>query len=153
MLAVFLAGLLLSFSQGAAPNAEKRPSVELAARIQADLDRAEKKELRDQPLPLASVAKDMADLADQYYAEGDFELAATTLKRMVEVAQRSLDTAKIRGKKVKNAEIELRACQRKLEATRHTLSVADQAPVAKAADDIEHIRDGFMALMFNRKKK
>lgn len=152
MLSLILVGLLWSSPQEKPAPKPVPASAGAEARIQEMIDKAEKKEPKDQPLPMAEVANELADLADLYYGENEFEHAETTLKRLLGFAEKSVAAAKGQGKKIKNAEIELRKCQRKLEALRHSLSLADQGPVTEAEKRIEQLRSDLMAAMFSPKK-
>lgn len=152
MLSLILASLLWTAPQEKPARKSVPASAGAEARIQEMIDKAGKKEPKDQPLPMAEVANELADLADLYYGENDFDRAETTLKRLVGFAEKSAAAAKGRGKKIKNAEIELRKCQRKLEALRHSLSVADQGPVVEAEKRIEQSRSDLMAAMFSPRK-
>lgn len=152
MLSLILVSLFWAPPQDKPASPSVLASASAEARIQTVIEKAEKKEPRDRTLPFAGVANELADLADLYYGENDFDHAEATLKRLVDFAERSVAAARDHGKKVKNAEIELRSCQRKLEGIRHSLAVADQPPVVAAEKRIEQLRSDLMATMFSKEK-
>ena len=91
--------------------------------------------------------------ADSLYQQGKTEEASNDVRQIIEYADKATDTAVRTGKKLKNAEIELRKIATRLNDIRHSLSFDDQAPVKTAAEHLEELRTKLLARMFSKDKK
>lgn len=88
----------------------------------------------------AKLALDLADLAGQQFDAGDVDAGNKTIGQVVEAAQKAHAAAAMKKKKIKEAEINLRRTEDKLNAVMHSLSTADQGPIKKAIADVEKAR-------------
>lgn len=99
----------------------------------------------------AKLAADLADLAHEQYSAGDTDGGHKTVARIVETAEKSLQSGRMKRKKLKQAEINLRRCSRRLDEARRVLPVADQEPVKEAVSKVDKIRHDILEAMFAKK--
>ena len=126
--------------------ADKESPAELAAR-------AESLPLEQQPeLYLKALHLELKNV-DALYEQGKTEEASNGVHQIVEYADKASDTAIRSGKKLKNAEIEIRKIGTRLKDIQHTLSFDDQAPVKAATEHLEELSTKLLARMFSKDKK
>jgi hypothetical protein len=116
---------------------EPKPVQQRVADRQAGLAKLKEHERAEQ---YAKLALDLADLAGQQYDEGDLDAGNKTIAQVVEAAQKAHAAAAMKKKKIKEAEINLRRTEDKLNAVMHSLSSTDQGPIKKAIADVEKAR-------------
>jgi hypothetical protein len=115
--------------------------------------RAERMPSHDRGKIYSEIALDLAALAADRFREGEEEMALATVQESLDFAKKAGDAAAERGKKIKDTEINLRACSRRLGDLARTLSLVDREPVQAAAAEIDQVRDHLLSLMFSPKKK
>ena len=96
----------------------------------------------------AELALDLADLAEEQYNAGNLDAGNKTIAQLVDAAKKAHTAAAMKKKKIKEAEINLRRTENKLEAVMRSLSQADQDPVKKALADVEKARADTLEAMF-----
>jgi hypothetical protein len=96
----------------------------------------------------AKLALELTELATEQYAADKFDVADQTIASVVEAAQSSLRSARMKRKEVKHAEIKLRECGRKLSELQRKLPSTDQAAVKDAIDAILKVRTALLETMF-----
>ena len=115
--------------------------------------RADSSSLDQQPALYLKAAHLQLKSADAHYDQGKVEEGANDVKLLTEYADKAADTSIRSGKKLKDAEIEIRKISSRLTDIRHSLSFDDQAPVKAAAEHLEELRTKLLARMFSKDKK
>ncbi|MBI2682937.1 MAG: hypothetical protein HYX26_06935 [Acidobacteriales bacterium] len=115
--------------------------------------RAEQMQSHERGKIYSEIARELAEIANRRFADGDSEKAQAAVQEAVSFAEKAGDAAAERGKRIKDTEINLRACARRLQDIARTLSVVDRDPVKSAADEINKIRDRLLSVMFAPKRK
>src|SRR5437879_9958084 len=95
--------------------------------------REERKNSADRARSYADIARDLVELANQQFTDGEVEKAQSSIKEAVTYSEKSATSAQEKGKKIKNTEITLRETARRIEEIRRTLAVDDQPPLFAAA--------------------
>jgi hypothetical protein len=91
--------------------------------------------------------------ADEHFGQGKTEQASHEVHQISEYADKATDAAVQSGKKLKNAEIEIRKIATRLKDIQHSLSFDDQAPVKTTVEHLEELRTKLLARMFSKDKK
>jgi len=115
--------------------------------------RAESAPLDQQPALYIKAARLQLKDVDTHYDQEKTEDAANAVKLLTEYADKAADTSIRSGKKLKDAEIEIRKISSRLTDIQHSLSFDDQAPVKAAAEHLEELRTQLLAHMFSKDKK
>jgi len=115
--------------------------------------RAESAPLDQQPDLYLKAAAEELKTTDALYNQGKVEEASNGVRQITDYADKATDTAIRSGKKLKNAEIEIRKIATRLNNIQHTLSFDDQAPVKTAIEHLEDVRTKLLARMFSKDKK
>src|SRR5882724_8539096 len=123
---------------------------ESAAQLSA---RAESSPLDQQPALYLKAAHQQLKDTDTLYDQGKTEEASNGVRLISEYADKAADTSIRSGKKLKDAEIELRKIATRLKDIQHTLSFDDQAPVKTTVEHLEELRTKLLARMFSKEKK
>jgi hypothetical protein len=140
-LLIFVLGLSLL----AAVADEQKPAQQRVTERQAGLAKLKEHDRAEQ---YAKLALDLADLAGEQYDAGDLDAGNKTVTQVVEAAQKAHTAAAMKKKKIKEAEINLRRTENKLNAVMRSLSVADQGPIKKAIAGVEKARADTLEAMF-----
>jgi hypothetical protein len=141
--AIVLLFLAASFSAFAA---EEETPAQLAARAETvSLDQRS-------DLYLRAAAQELKT-ADSLYTQGKAEEASHQVELVTEYARRATDASVSTGKRLKNAEIEIRKMALRLRDIQRSLSFDDQAPVKAAVDRLEDFRTKLLERMFAKDKK
>jgi hypothetical protein len=96
----------------------------------------------------AKLALELTELATEQYAGDKSDVADKTIASVVEAAQSSLRSARMKRKEVKHAEIKLRECSRKLAELQRKLPSTEQAAVKDAIDEVLKVRTALLETMF-----
>jgi hypothetical protein len=115
--------------------------------------RAESSPLDQQPALYLKAAHLQLKDADSHYEQGKTEEATNDVRLIGEYADKATDTSIRSGKKLKDAEIEIRKIATRLKDIQHTLSFDDQAPIKAATEHLEELRTQLLARMFSKDKK
>jgi hypothetical protein len=123
---------------------------ETAAQLAMQADSAS---LDQQPGLYLKAAHLQLKAADAHYSEGKVDDGVNDVKLLTQYADKAADTSIRSGKKLKDAEIELRKISSRLTNIQHSLSFDDQAPVKACAEHLEELRTKLLARMFSKDKK
>src|SRR4051812_14438038 len=115
--------------------------------------RADSAPLDQQPALYLRAAHLQLKDADAHFDQGKVEDATNDVKLLSDYADKAADTSIRSGKKLKDAEIEIRKISTRLSDIQHTLSFDDQAPLKAAAEHLEELRSKLLARMFSTDKK
>jgi hypothetical protein len=137
--------LLLTLSLAVFGVEEETPS-QLAARAAAS-------PLDQQPDLYLKAAAHQLKTADDLYSQGKTDEAGQDVQLVSQYADKASDASIRSGKKLKNAEIEIRKMAARLRDIQRTLSFDDQTPVKAAIDHLEDLRTQLLAKMFAKEKK
>ncbi len=141
--AICLLVLAVSLTVFAAP---EESAAELAKR-------AETAPLEQQPALYLKAAHLQLKDADTHYDAGKPDDGANDVRLITEYADKATDTSIRSGKKLKDAEIEIRKIATRLNDIQHSLSFDDQAPVKATVEHLEELRTKLLARMFSKDKK
>jgi hypothetical protein len=114
--------------------------------------RAESARPEDRPALYVDIARQKADIADQFYHDGNAEAGAATLRDVVTFSKKATDASIDTGRKLKNTEISLRKMVEKFRDVKRTVAFEDQAPIQQAMDELEKMRTDLLSAMFGKKK-
>jgi hypothetical protein len=115
--------------------------------------KAEKMQEKDRARIYSEIARDLVELAHTQYDAGETEKAEMSVKDAVAYAEKSGAAAQEEHKKIKDAEINLRKAEHRLDEIRHSLPLEDQPTVKTAQDRLAQIRKDLLNAMFAREKK
>lgn len=101
----------------------------------------------------ADLARQLVDVANQEFTQGNVPQAQATIKDVLQYAQKARDVSIQSHGKLKDTEIKLRETQRRLEAVKRTLASEDRPPLDAAEKQIEQFRQDLLDAMFTPKKK
>lgn len=139
--------LLLTLARSAVGDEPKAPQDRVSER-QASI--AKMKE-HDRAEALAKLTLDLADLAFEQYKAGDVDAGHQTIAQLSLTAEQAVTAARIKKKKIKEAEINLRRCENRLDHVRRSLAVVDQSPVKQAISTLAKARADLLEAMFAKK--
>ena len=97
----------------------------------------------------AEVARELVEVADRHYIDGDVDKAEHTVREIVDYASKARESLRGSKRKLKETEILLRKSQRRLEDMRRTLAASDQPKVQEAIGKLELIRRELLDQMFS----
>ncbi len=104
----------------------------------------------DQGRLYAEVARELVEVADHQYIDGDVEKAENSVKDIVSYAGKARESLRGSKRKIKETEILLRKTQRRLDDVRRTLAASDQPKVQDAVAKLEVIRRELLDQMFSK---
>ena len=116
------------------------------------ISRAESARPDERPALYLEIARQKADIADQYYRAGNAEAGAATLPQIVSFSKKATDASIETGKRLKNTEIALRKMVAKFGDVKRTVAFEDQAPIQQTMDELEKMRTDLLSAMFGKKK-
>jgi hypothetical protein len=116
------------------------------------ISRAESARPEDRPALYLEIARQKADIADQFYRAGDAEAGTATLREVVSFSKKATDASIETGKRLKNTEIALRKMVAKFGDVKRTVAFEDQAPIQQTMDELEKMRTVLLSTMFGKKK-
>jgi hypothetical protein len=120
------------------------------AKIDGLKAQAEKKSSADRARIYADIARELVEVANQQFTDGDVEKAQASIKDAVAYSEKSAASAQEKGKKIKDTEITLRETARRVEEVRRTVAIDDQPPLAAAVTRIEELRRQLLDHMFRK---
>jgi hypothetical protein len=147
---IILGGLSLAQQPAPAPAKTENPAI---AKIETMKANAEKKNSADRARDYSDIARELVEVANQQFTDGEVDKAQASIKDAVAYSEKSAAAAREKGKKIKNTEITLRQTARRIEEVRRTVAADDQPPLAAAAERIEELRSELLAHMFGNEKK
>lgn len=99
---------------------------------------------------LLKIAQMQLQATDAAYTAGNTDQAQQNLRDVVSYASRAAQVAIDTGKKMKQAEINVRKISARLQDIARSLSFDDRAPVNTAVDTLEKSRTDLLARMFRK---
>ena len=99
---------------------------------------------------LLKVAQMQLRATDDAYTAGNTDQAQQALRDVVSYATRAAQVASDTGKKMKQAEINVRKISARLQDIGRSLSFDDRPPVSAAVDTLEKARTDLLARMFKK---
>lgn len=99
---------------------------------------------------LLKIAQMQLQATDAAYTAGNTDQAQQDLRDVVSYASRAAQVAIDTGKKMKQAEINVRKISARLQDIARSLSFDDRAPVNAAVDTLEKSRTDLLARMFRK---
>lgn len=138
---------LLSFQGPGGSGYVKTVNEEKLAQLKAH---AEKMKEQDRGRTYSEIARALAEIANQQFADGHPEQAQASIKEAVSYSEKAASAAKQHNKKIKDTEINLRECARRLDETRRAVTVDEQAAVKEAIVRIDQLRKELLDHMFRR---
>ena len=133
-----------AFAQAPDASTDANPEVE---RLKAKA--AEMKD-HDRGKVYSEIARELAEDANRQYSSGSREQAIATVKDVVDYAEKAAESAKLKNKKTKDTEINIRKTARRLEEIEKTLAVEDRPPVRSAVDRLDTIRKDLLEFFLKR---
>lgn len=88
----------------------------------------------------SEIARELTEEANRQFTEGQTDAAQAAVKEVVEYAEKASAAAKLKNKKTKDTEINLRKTARRLEEVAKTLAVEDRPAVNRAVEKLDEIR-------------
>ena len=116
------------------------------------ISRAESARREDRPALYLEIARQKADIADQFYRDGNSEAGTATLREVVSFSKKATDASIETGKRLKNSEIALRKMVAKFGDVKRTVAFEDQAPIQQTLEELEKMRTDLLTSMFGKKK-
>jgi len=111
---------------------------------------AEKMHEQDRGRIYSDIARELTEIASQQFAENHPEMAQASVKESVSYAEKATDSAKMHSKKIKDTEISLRECARRLEEIRRSVILEEQPPLREAIVRIDQLRKQLLDHMFKK---
>jgi hypothetical protein len=111
---------------------------------------AEKMHEQDRGRVYSDIARELLEIANQQFVEGHPEMAQASVKDSIGYAEKAADSAKIHGKKIKDTEISLRECARRLEEIRRSVILEEQPPLREAIVRIDELRKQLLDHIFKK---
>lgn len=148
--AVLVTCLCIAQQPANADSGKTQPAI---AHIEELKSKAEHKGDADRGRIYADIAHELVELANAQFTNGESDKGQASIRDAVNYAEKSANSADIKGHKIKNAEIMLRETARRIEEVRRTLDVDDQPPLKEAVGRIEELRKKLLQRMFGDDKK
>lgn len=98
----------------------------------------------------AEIARELTEDANRQFTDGKPVEAQATVQEVVAFAQKASAAAKLKNKKTKDTEINLRKTARRLEEVEKTLAVEDRPAVKAAVDKLDEIRKDLLEFFLKR---
>jgi hypothetical protein len=114
-------------------------------------EKAERMEEHQRGRAYSEVVLELAEVANQQFNEGELEKGQSSIKELVQYADKSFNSARLKNKKIKDTEINLRKAARRLEEIQRTLALDDQPPVKAAVERLDALRKDLLEHMFKKK--
>lgn len=98
----------------------------------------------------SEIARELTEQASRQFAEGAEDEAFKSVTEVVEFAEKASSAAKLRNKKTKDTEINLRKTARRLEEVSKTLSLQHRPPIEEAMQKVDEIRKELLEYFLKR---
>jgi hypothetical protein len=138
--------LVICLFCGVAVANEQKPDPQ--AQVTSRRASIEKMKEQDRAEAYAKLALELTTLAAEQYNSDAMDQAHETARSIGEAASKSAEAGKIKRKKVKQAELTLRECSRRLDQLRRTLPVSEQGVVKASLEQVEKARSELLEAMF-----
>jgi hypothetical protein len=120
----------------------------LEQKIEEKRAKAERMDKDDRGRIYSELAVHQADLASTLFTAGDSDKGKQAVADAVTFAKKASDSAKIKKNNIKQTEIHLRECSRRLEELARTVTFLDRDPIKQAAKKVEDLRSELLTVMF-----
>jgi hypothetical protein len=111
-------------------------------------DKASKMKEEDRGHTYSEICLQLAEAANEEYADGNPDKGVERIKELLDYAQKVVDIAKQKDKKVKQSEINIRKCSRRLDEIRRTVNLEDQPPIEEAVKKLDGLREDLLKVLF-----
>jgi hypothetical protein len=101
----------------------------------------------------SELAVHQTDLANNLFVAGESDNAKKAVTDAVEYARKASASAKLKRKNIKQTEIHLRECSRRLEEISRTVTFLEREPIKEAAKQVDALRTELLETMFVPKEK
>jgi tetratricopeptide (TPR) repeat protein len=98
------------------------------------------------------IGRELVELANHQFENGEADKAQSNVKEAVSYAEKAVDSARQRGKKIKETEINLRKMSNRVEELRHSVAADEQPPLQEARSKLEQLRIQLLDHMFRKEK-
>jgi hypothetical protein len=98
----------------------------------------------------SEIAQEFTEQANRQFSEGQMEAGRESLEQVVEFAEKASAAAKIKNKKTKDTEINLRRTARRLEEVERSLAAEHRPPVEAVVQKIDAIRKDLLEFFLKR---
>lgn len=98
----------------------------------------------------SEIARELTEQANREFTDGQPDKALASVKLVLEYAEKASAAAKIKNKKTKDTEINLRKTARRLEEVEKTLALEDRPPVKAAVEKVDEIRKELLEFFLKR---
>ncbi len=98
----------------------------------------------------SEIAQELTEQANQQFTDGQHDAALATIKQVLEYAEKASAAAKLKNKKTKDTEINLRKTARRMEEVARTLALEDRPPVNAAVEKLDEIRKELLEFFLKR---
>ncbi|HUS18752.1 MAG TPA: hypothetical protein VMZ25_03805 [Terriglobales bacterium] len=112
--------------------------------------KAESMKEHDRGKIYSEIARDLTEQTNREFDEGHPEAASESLKQVLEYAEKASASAKLKNKKTKDTEINLRQIARRLEEIERSLAVEDRPPLTAAVEKVDAIRKDLLEFFLKR---
>ncbi len=98
----------------------------------------------------SQIAQELTEQANRQFTDGQPDAALESIKQLLAYAEKASAAAKLKNKKTKDTEINLRKTARRLEEVERTLAVEDRPPVKAAVEKLDEIRKELLEYFLKR---
>lgn len=99
-----------------------------------------------------AAARDLVELSNQYFVDGQVETAQATMQQAGSYAEKAARAAMQSRKRQKQTEIGMRRLTKRMDDIMKTLNFEDRPPVGQVIKSIEAVRADLLANMFGNPK-
>ncbi len=125
----------------------------LQQKIEEKRAKAERMDEGDRGRIYSEIAVLETDMANDLFVAGESENAKQAVTDAVEYARKASTSAKLKRKNIKQTEIHLRECSRRLEEISRTVTFLERDPIKQAAKQVDALRTELLDTMFAPKEK
>jgi hypothetical protein len=136
--------ILCLFTAIAVADDKADPQTQVANRRAA----IEKMKEHDRAEAYAKLALDLTTLAAEQFRADAMDKAQETARSIGDAATKSAEAGRMKHKKVKQAELALRECSRRLDQLRRSLPVDEQDALKTSQQQVEKARSDLLEAMF-----
>lgn len=145
--------LLAAASTGMAQAQKPAPAVSLEAQANRSKAAADAAKPESCPEVCLTAARDLAELANQYFEDGHVDAAQAAMQQAGFYAEKAGRTSIQTRKRQKHTEIGIRRLMKRMTDIMRTLNFEDRAPVGQVIKSIDSVRADLLASMFGHPKK
>ncbi len=120
------------------------------SRLEELKHRAEHEKEQKRGPAYVDIARELVENANNAYGDGNQNKAEEAIKESLTYAYQAVASAKERGKKIKETEINLRKLSNRVEEIRHSVALDDQPPLEAAHRKLEQLRTELLDRMFSK---